>query len=316
MRRRLVTLFTLSMLMLGLAAVPAHAATPANSQQSNAKAIADLVDRHNAARRSAGVAPLKFAPKISQQISQPWSMKMASTNNLSHNSNYGWAGANRWAENVAYTSSSDDTAHLMKMWMESSGHRKNLLNANYTVVAIGVVEQDGLTWATANFYAGPLRDPGAMHNTGGAWLSGSGTPTTPNQPVNVYTTPGTHHVNGRDWRTTCEPYSQTKRCTTDIHATQVSYNGGRFVSTSGWVFNNMTYLPSPRSLWTKNNLGKKAEWSTNGRTWRTECDTAATGRNGCRSYIWSSAVVATKTSDGYRYSVKNQWVFNNMVQFS
>lgn len=78
----------------------------------------------------------------------------------------------------------------------------------------------------------------------------------------------------------------------------------------------MTYLPSPRSLWKGNNLGRKADWNSGGRQWRTECDTPATGRNGCRSYIWSSVVVATKTSSGYRYSMRDQWVFNNIVQFS
>ncbi len=316
--RRLVSLLAVTTLLLGLLAAPAHAATPAASQNTNAKAIADLVDRHNAARRSNGLSALTFSPKISQQVSQPWSMKMASTNNLSHNSSFGWPGANRWAENVAYASSSGDTTHLMKMWMESPGHRANLLNPNYTVIAIGVVEQNGLTWATANFYAGALRNPGTLHSSGGAWLSGAGAskPASPTQSVNVYTTSGTHHVNGRDWRTSCESYSQTKRCTTDIRATQVTHNDGRYVSTSGWVFNNMTYLPSPRKMWTKNNLGKNADWTSNGRTWRTECDTAATGRNGCRSYIWSSAVVSTKTSSGYRYSMKDQWVFNNIVQFS
>lgn len=318
MQRRIVTLLALTTLLLGLIAAPAQAATPARSQQDNAKAIADLVDRHNAARRSSGLAPLKFAPKVSEQISQPWTMKMANSNNLSHNSSFGWAGANRWAENVAYSSAEADTAQLMKMWMESPGHRTNLMNPNYTVIAVGVVRQGGLTWATANFYGGSLRDAGALYSSGAAWLAGSGPgkPTPPNQSVDVYTTPGTHHVNGRDWSTTCEPYSQTKRCTTNIWATQVSHTGGRYVSTTGWVFNNMTYLPSPRKLWSKNNLGKNANWSANGRRWRTECDTAATGRNGCRSYIWSSAVVATKTSGGYRYSLKDQWVFNNIVQFS
>ena len=312
MRRLVATLIAATTLMLGFVPATAHAASPASSQQDNARAIADLVDRHNATRRSNGLAPLKFAPKISQQVSQPWSMKMANSNNLSHNSDFGWSGANRWAENVAYASSDGDTARLMKMWMESAGHRENLLNPNYTVLAIGVVKKNGLTWATANFYAGSLRDPGTFYDSGAAWLKGQGSGST----INVYTTPGTHHVNGRDWHTTCQPYSQTKRCTTQIHATQVTYTGGRFVSTSSWVFNNMTYLPSPRALWKNNNLGKNAKWSANGRKWRTECDTAATGGNGCRSYIWSSAVVATRTSSGYRYSMKDQWVFNNIVQFS
>jgi len=56
----------------------------------------------------------------------------------------------------------------------------------------------------------------------------------PAQAVDVYTTPGTHSVNGREWRTTCEPYSQTRRCRTEIKATQVSEISGRFVSKTDW----------------------------------------------------------------------------------
>ena len=73
--------------------------------------------------------------------------------------------------------------------------------------------------------------------------------------VDVYTTPGTHVVNGREWRTTCEPYSQTQRCRTEIKATVVPYSGGKFVQTTGWAFNNLTYAASPRMLWEGNPLG-------------------------------------------------------------
>ncbi len=318
MYRRLFVVF-LAVIALSTGSLPmsAHAADAISSQRTNASSIADLVDRHNATRRSHGLSQLKFAPTVSAQVSQPWSMGMESRNELSHNPNFGWPGASRWAENVAYTSTADDTARLMRMWLDSPGHRTNLLNPDYTIIAVGLVKQDGLTWATANFYAGSLRDAGPLYTSGAAWLASLTSSTTGgSSSVNVYTTPGTHHVNGRDWRTSCVPYSQTKRCTTDIWSTAVVNEGGRFVSRSGWAFNNLTYLPSARSLWKNNSLGKNATWTTDGRRWRTECDTATTGRNGCRSYIWGQLVVATKTSSGYSYSVKSDWIFNNMVQFS
>ncbi|MDO5678363.1 MAG: polysaccharide deacetylase family protein [Propionibacteriaceae bacterium] len=105
--------------------------------------------------------------------------------------------------------------------------------------------------------------------------------------MDIYTTPGEHVSGGREWRTWCEPYSQTARCTTQIKS------GG------DWVFNNLTYLPSPRELWASNPLGTPGEHKVAGRTWRTECDTARTGRNGCRSYLWNG----------------KQFVFNNIVHF-
>ncbi|WP_370586006.1 fibronectin type III domain-containing protein [Tessaracoccus sp. MC1756] len=151
------------------------------------------------------------------------------------------------------------------------------------------------------------------------------TSTTPSPPVfDVYTTPGTHHINGRDWRTTCQRYSSTvTRCTTEIWATQVNQDNGRFVPVNGWVFNNLTYAASPRSQWATNPLaangvpGGEVSWTaTDGRKWRTECDTATTGRNGCRSYVEASVIesyVAASGDRGFRWVKKE--IFNNMVRF-
>lgn len=142
----------------------------------------------------------------------------------------------------------------------------------------------------------------------------------------VYTVEGTHQYNGRQWRTQCEEYSQTYRCLTDIHATTVVNQGGKLVKTTGWTFNNLTYLPSSRSLWKNNPLGNYAKqatggtthkWSEAGRDWRVECDTAVSGRNGCRAYILSRFVAATQTANGtWSYSMKEDWVFNNIVMFN
>ncbi|MEO7588287.1 MAG: RICIN domain-containing protein, partial [Arachnia sp.] len=64
-------------------------------------------------------------------------------------------------------------------------------------------------------------------------------PTQPPAVFDLYTTPGYHTVNGRKWFTSCEPYSQTTRCRTNIFATQVTQEGGKFVLRNGWVFNNL-----------------------------------------------------------------------------
>lgn len=108
-----------------------------------------------------------------------------------------------------------------------------------------------------------------------------------NAAFDVYSTPGEHTIEGRQWRTWCEPYSRTARCRTEIKVGGV------------WTFNNLTYLSSPRSLWRTNPLAIPGDHHLSGRLWRTECDTPRTGRNGCRSYLW----------DGHRF------VFNNLVRF-
>ena len=141
--------------------------------------------------------------------------------------------------------------------------------------------------------------------------------------VNVYTTEGTHHVNGREWRTACEKYSQTKRCRTEIKATQVTEVNGRFVARTDWVFNNLTYLPSPRTLWKGNPLGgngtvgARVAWTApDGRKWSTECDTSTTGSNGCRSYTVSRVIEAYRVNGTWNYRWVTKSVFNNIVMFS
>ncbi|GAA4905571.1 hypothetical protein GCM10025789_26130 [Tessaracoccus lubricantis] len=141
-------------------------------------------------------------------------------------------------------------------------------------------------------------------------------PTQAAAEVDVYTTPGTHTLNGREWRTSCEPYSSTvDRCRAEIKATVVKVEGGQFVEVTDWAFNNLTYKPSPRSTWAGNPLATPGEHVIGGRQWRTECDTAQTGRNACRSYIMTT-VYGVKTMTPRTYEQSNQWVFNNIVHFS
>lgn len=96
-----------------------------------------------------------------------------------------------------------------------------------------------------------------------------------------------HLVNGRYWQTTCSHYSGTVvRCTTNIYAAKVIHEGNAWYKQNTWVFNNLSYLPSPREQWAGNPLATTGSWTSADRhKWRSECDTAATGRGACRDYI-------------------------------
>ena len=168
---------------------------------------------------------------------------------------------------------------------------------------------------------------GTVRSTQVPDLSNCGT-TPPSPPAvveTVYNTPGDRVVNGRNWRTTCGKYSTTvRRCRTQIWATTVNQVNGRFVVTRGYVFNNLTYLPSPRSQWSSNPLGAygqvrgEVSWiADDGRRWHTECDTPATGRGGCRSYAMASVIeTISRPGKPNQYKWVTKEVFNNMVQFS
>lgn len=139
------------------------------------------------------------------------------------------------------------------------------------------------------------------------------TTVTPGPSGDIYQTPGLHNSGGRKWLTVCEPYSDTHRCWTYIWGTAIHHVGGdRFVASNEWVFNNLTYVASPRSLWVGNPLATPGTWrDAEGRDWRTDCETEETGRNGCRT--WVTTKVAAATGDGYGFVRTEQ--FNNIVRF-
>ena len=131
--------------------------------------------------------------------------------------------------------------------------------------------------------------------------------------MEVYTIPGERTVNGRQWRTTCEPYSATVRCRTEIFATMIKKTATGFQTVNDWAFNSLTYRWAPRALWVGNPLGTNRTWtSAEGRQWRTECDSPNTGAGACRSYIMTT-VYQYKAG---KYVQNDQWVFNNQVLFS
>lgn len=131
--------------------------------------------------------------------------------------------------------------------------------------------------------------------------------------LDVYTTPGIHLVNDRHWKTTCEEYSSTvERCRTEIWGDRFVKIGGVWKFEAGWVFNNLTYRPSPRANWAGNPLATPGEHVVDGRRWKTECDTAWTGKGGCRSMIWAT----TMKRSGSSITTTTGWVFNNIVMFS
>ncbi|MCC2593704.1 hypothetical protein LKO27_09840 [Tessaracoccus sp. OS52] len=168
----------------------------------------------------------------------------------------------------------------------------------------------------------PLAERG--YDTFGIVVQFTDVPEPTAQPFDVYTNPGTHLYNGRTWDTRCEPYSQTQRCRTQIMASTVVQKDGKFTVVNGWVFNNLTYLPMARSAWKGNPLGgngevgKEMSWTAmDGRQWRTQCDTAVTGRGGCRSYVRASLIVTEPVQGGgSRYLWDSRWILNNMVRFS
>lgn len=327
-------------LILGVGASAYAVSKPVDEFREHAADIAVIFDLHNKERVSRGLTPLVLSYDISIGLSQPFTNIMANKGEAEiwHNKGEEMLKFGNYAgENVAMRSNGTG-ALLHEMWMNSQGHKENILRHDFRIMAVGYANADAeqrkdWDYSTVNFF-GSSKVAGKTFKTGAEFLNFMNGGSSPNTPapstppsdpnVNVYLTEGQHNINGRLWRTKCEPYSQTKRCTTEIWATQTTSVNGKWVSKNDWVFNNLTYAPSPRTLWKNNPLGGNGvvngtvKWkAVDGRQWRTECDTAVTGRNGCRSYINATIVESYKMSNGntgFRYA--NKEIFNNMTTFN
>jgi uncharacterized protein YkwD len=117
-----------------------------------------LFEQLNQSRREANLPTLEWDERLAQAARQHTKL-MIDNNQLGHvlkgepsvAERLAATGVrfNRSGENVGYNTDFED---LHRAWMASPGHRENILNPNYTVVGIGVAQnEDGLYYATQDF---------------------------------------------------------------------------------------------------------------------------------------------------------------------
>ncbi|MEP7762466.1 CAP domain-containing protein [Sanguibacter sp. 25GB23B1] len=136
------------------AAVPEPAPAVAASGAPNSSGAQALFAALNGARAAAGLPPLAYDDSLAS-VAQSWSASM-STSEMAHNPSVsaqippGWS---TWGENVAFAGGYPDLAGTIHSnWMNSPGHRQNILRAGFTHVGIGYhVDAAGTAWATQVF---------------------------------------------------------------------------------------------------------------------------------------------------------------------
>ncbi len=126
------------------------------SVSSYEKQVADLV---NAERAKAGVAPLTLDSSISN-VARTKSKDMANNNYFAHTSpTYGSAGNmlsqfginySAWGENIA--SGQKTPQQVVTAWMNSQGHRENILSPTFTKLGVGyATNSNGVAYWTQMF---------------------------------------------------------------------------------------------------------------------------------------------------------------------
>ncbi|MGQ0804351.1 MAG: CAP domain-containing protein [Actinomycetota bacterium] len=115
----------------------------------------EIYDLVNADRGTQGLPALTWHPKLGG-LAQGWSEHMASTGRLEHSDINATLGSpefsefHRLGENILEGSCSMTAAQMEQAWMNSPGHRANILGS-YNVIAVGVVCAGGRLWATQSF---------------------------------------------------------------------------------------------------------------------------------------------------------------------
>lgn len=128
---------------------------PIDANTSIEKEVVRLV---NIEREKAGLAPFTYSEELSK-VARVKSKDMADNNYFSHNSptygdpfammrefgiNYSYAG-----ENIAKGYFSAES--VVRGWMNSTGHRENILNPSFGTIGVGYVESNGTTYWTQMF---------------------------------------------------------------------------------------------------------------------------------------------------------------------
>lgn len=135
-----------------------------DSTQFMAQVEQAIYKQVNEQRVKAGVAPLSYSDTM-QKYARMKSEDMAKNNYFSHENKSGKLTVDimkangvqysAWGENIAYISGVSDPTELanmfMKNWMNSPGHRANILSPNFTSIGVGVYKQGDKVYATQEF---------------------------------------------------------------------------------------------------------------------------------------------------------------------
>lgn len=156
---RVLAVVVVALAIVPLLERPAEAQGTATTVAAPGSVEADLFSYTNASRASAGLGALQNDPAAAA-VAREWSSQMSSENSLHHNPNLvaqvesrvttAWQ---RLGENVGvgYSASS-----LHDAFMNSPGHRANILG-DFNRVGVGaVVEPSGRMWVTLVFLKGPV----------------------------------------------------------------------------------------------------------------------------------------------------------------
>lgn len=124
-----------------------------------------IYQKVNEERQKAGLSPLSYNQTM-QKYARSKSADMGERGYFSHENPEGQlittymqqdgVSYSAWGENIAYIGGVSEAESLanqfMTNWMNSEGHRANILSSNFSSIGVGVYEVNGKVYATQEFY--------------------------------------------------------------------------------------------------------------------------------------------------------------------
>ena len=101
----------------------------------------EVIAKVNAERRARGLRPLKISEKL-MTVARGWSGVQARQRRMFHSNN-------GYGENVA--AGQPTPSSVMRDWMNSPGHRRNILSPSYSEIGVGAVQSGRSTYWTQSF---------------------------------------------------------------------------------------------------------------------------------------------------------------------
>ena len=125
---------------------------------TNSSVEMEIVNLVNIERQKEGLAPLQYSSELSN-VARMKSQDMAQKNYFSHNSpTYGDPFTMMKSFGIKYRTAGENIAKgyssaqsVMNGWMNSSGHRANILNPSFGKIGVGYVNINGTTYWTQMF---------------------------------------------------------------------------------------------------------------------------------------------------------------------
>ncbi|MEG1410554.1 MAG: CAP domain-containing protein [Terrisporobacter sp.] len=149
---------------------PSQDTTTSNGDFSNFQQ--EVLRLVNVERSKRGLKPLKLNTKLSS-VATTKSQDMVNKNYFSHTSpTYGSPFNMMKQFGISYSAAAENIAkgqttpeQVMKSWMNSSGHRANILSANYTELGVGVAKSSNETTYWTQMFIKPSKNNSMDNNT-------------------------------------------------------------------------------------------------------------------------------------------------------